>query len=86
MVKARTQVNDRQIELLGRIAGGDTLSTANESGHRASVYALKNCGLVTVPERGGLFTAHTPTAAAPCSIKAMASATRRILRHGQRRW
>lgn len=58
MVTRRTPLNERQVELLERVAAGDTLSAAEDTVHRASVYALSNRGLVSVTKRGGVFAAH----------------------------
>jgi hypothetical protein len=57
MVNSRTPINERQAELLERIAGGDTLSSAADVEHRRSAYALRDRGLVTVSKRAGVFTA-----------------------------
>lgn len=57
VVTRRTPLNERQAELLERVAGGDTLSAAEDAVHRASVYALSNRGLVSVTKLGGVFAA-----------------------------
>jgi hypothetical protein len=58
VVTRRTPINERQAELLERVATGDTLSAAEDTVHRASAYALSNRGLVSVTKRGGVFAAH----------------------------
>jgi len=58
VVDRRTPVNERQAELLVRVAGGDTLSAAEDAMHRTSAYALSNRGLVSITKRGGVFAVH----------------------------
>lgn len=58
MVDRWAPLNERQHELLVRVAGGDTLSAAEDVMHRTSAYALSNRGLVSISKRGGVFAVH----------------------------
>ena len=55
-------INDRQANLLERIADGDTLSAPADASLRTTAYALRSRGLVATSKRGGTFVA-TITAA-----------------------
>lgn len=50
-------INDKQSDLLERIADGDTLSAPEAASDRRSAYALRSRGLITADKRGGVFTA-----------------------------
>ncbi|WP_326800495.1 hypothetical protein OIE49_36890 [Streptomyces sp. NBC_01788] len=59
---ARTKLNERQLDALRRICHGETPITSDDSGLAATVYALRNRGLVTTPRTDGRWTA-APTEA-----------------------
>lgn len=71
MVRRWDPINDKQSDLLERIADGDTLSTPEAASDRRSAYALRSRGLITADKRGGVFTA------------AITDAGRFYLRHGR---
>ncbi|WP_157110897.1 hypothetical protein [Nocardia anaemiae] len=57
MVRRSDPINDRQADLLERIADGDTLSKPDDSPQRTTAYALQARGLITISKRAGVFTA-----------------------------
>ncbi|MBF6063279.1 hypothetical protein IU500_17490 [Nocardia terpenica] len=57
MVQRNDQINDRQADLLERIADGDDLSKPEAVSQRASARALQARGLITISKRKGVFTA-----------------------------
>lgn len=57
VVRRSDPINDRQLQLLARIVGGDTLSKPADSGLRTTAYALQARGLITTSKRAGVFTA-----------------------------
>lgn len=57
MVRRSDPINDRQAELLERIADGDTLGSAEAVPQRITARALQARGLVAVSKRGGVFAA-----------------------------
>ncbi|GAA4027120.1 hypothetical protein [Streptomyces plumbiresistens] len=74
---ARTKLNERQLDVLRRVCHGETPITSDDSGLAATVYALRNRGLVTTtrtdgrwsaaPTEAGLrYLAHTDATPAPC--------------------
>ncbi|MGK5695572.1 hypothetical protein ACSNOJ_22215 [Streptomyces sp. URMC 128] len=54
---ARTKLNERQLDVLRRICRGATPVTSEESSLAATVYALRNRGLVTTTRAEGRWTA-----------------------------
>jgi hypothetical protein len=73
---ARTKLNERQLDVLRYICHGETPITSDDSGLAATVYALRNRGLVTTtwadgrwsaaPTEAGLqYLAHTDATLAP---------------------
>ncbi|MFD9865005.1 hypothetical protein [Streptomyces alboflavus] len=60
---ARTELNEHQLDALRRICHDETpLASDDESGLAATVYALRNHGLVTTTRADGRWSA-TPTEA-----------------------
>ncbi|MFJ8469591.1 hypothetical protein [Streptomyces swartbergensis] len=59
---ARTKLNERQLDVLRRICHGETPITSDDSGLAATVYALRNRGLVTTTRADGRWSA-APTEA-----------------------
>ncbi|MFE0739328.1 hypothetical protein ACFW2N_31005, partial [Streptomyces sp. NPDC058855] len=59
---ARTNLNERQLDVLRRICHGETPVTSDDSSLAATVYALRNRGLVTTPRADGRWSA-APTEA-----------------------
>ncbi|WP_146057733.1 hypothetical protein [Streptomyces sp. SM10] len=59
---ARTKLNERQLDVLRRVCHGQTPITSDDSGLAATVYALRNRGLVTTSGADGRWSA-APTEA-----------------------
>jgi uncharacterized membrane protein len=59
---ARTKLNERQLEVLRRICHGQMPITSDDSDLTATVYALRNRGLVTTTRADGRWSA-APTEA-----------------------
>ncbi|GGN83197.1 hypothetical protein [Nocardia rhizosphaerihabitans] len=57
MTRRSDQLNDRQGDLLERIADGDDLSSPEQTHLRVSAQALQSRGLVTISKRKGFFAA-----------------------------
>ncbi|MCP2298307.1 hypothetical protein APR11_004752 [Nocardia amikacinitolerans] len=57
MTRRSDQLNDRQGDLLERIADGDDLSSPESAPLRVSAHALQSRGLVTISKRKGFFAA-----------------------------
>ncbi|MGV9663779.1 hypothetical protein [Nocardia niigatensis] len=72
MVRRSDRINDRQAELLKRIADGDTLGSAEAAPQRITARALQTRGLVAISKRGGVF------------IATVTDVGRYYLEHGQR--